>query len=278
MRAPGLLEVHELQLIEPSYAELTNAAYDVLAMELEAEEARLLVDEQEAVLALALRAGERWFAWNFLHRAPGLGIVERFEEVGGEIHQAAREAWMEAVREYYSLRIMREITPALEDVTPRRAEILRGLIAALWRGREGSEVIEACCGSGIGSAVLRELGFRPLSFDNDPSLLSLGLSRGRLLPERACCIDGARAGEYLEPAPLGAIFMLGEVNSFTRASWEDVVDAMLPLAGELVATLGTRSEAETIAEWSRERDRSAEIREHALDPFYDRWVCIVRSP
>ncbi|MDH7593790.1 MAG: hypothetical protein QHG99_05475 [Methanomicrobiales archaeon] len=275
MKAAEILELDEIWFLEPSYSELVDGRYSDQMVEMGGTQARLLLDEQEDPIALAVLQSQHWFACNFIHRMANLPLLELFEGIGGEIYQCSRGEWIEAVREHYSVQIMKQITPAMEDVGEGRLASIESLVEGCWGRGRGEEVIDACCGSGIGTLALRRLGYRTVSYDNDLSLLSLGLSRGRLLPERAICIDGARAVEYCERAPLGAIFMAGEVNRFTEPVWHAVIIELLSLVERMILTFGTEREADIAREWIGEVDRPVRILEHRADPFYDRWVCLV---
>lgn len=277
MRTAELLELEELWLLEPTYAELVEERYSALLLELGGSDARLLLDEHGDPIALAVKHGGHWIACSFLHRRCPPEVIEFFEETGGELHQVRRREWLEAVREQYSLEIARQITPTMEDVTERRLESLTALLEKCWGHGGGAEAIDACCGSGIGTLALREVGYQPVSYDNDLSLLSLGLSRGRLEPSRAVCIDGTKAREYIDAAPFGAIFMAGEVNEFTLGLWHALVAEMLSLAENALVTVGTEKEALIVKGWFEETGRKAELREHDADPFYDHWVCLAHQ-
>src|SRR5690606_28826360 len=110
-----ILGVDGCRLVEPSFAELTMDSYTALLLRAMADEARLLVDEEEEPLALALHDESGWHAVSFLFRDPTLAAIECFEEIGGDIYQESRAAWLSAVREYYSLDICKNVLPALED-------------------------------------------------------------------------------------------------------------------------------------------------------------------
>ncbi len=168
------------------------------------------MDENDDPIAIALRDDDAWHAATFLYRTPSVVWLERFEETGGEIYQEPRETWARAVRAEYAGRIRAEVPPATNDLPPDRFAKARDLVAEHWGEREGVRAIDACCGSGVGAAVLRSLGMAPLSYDNDAALIALGLAEGRLLPEEVCCIDGTFATDYIEPAPLGLALMIGQ--------------------------------------------------------------------
>jgi len=115
----------------------------------------------------------------------------------------------------------------------------------------------------------------PLAYDNDPSLLSLGISRRRLIPERTMCIDGTLVNHYCMGAQGGLGLMFGEINAYNKGTWEEITDALLDLTEFCLITVGTELEARLIQSWTEGRGFHAQISENTRDPIYDRWVCDV---
>jgi hypothetical protein len=276
MKVADILGVDGCRLVEPSFAELTMDSYTALLLRAMADEARLLVDEEEEPLALALHDESGWHAVSFLFRDPTLAAIECFEEIGGDIYQESRAAWLSAVREYYSLDICKNVLPALEDLPPDREGKIRDLIDEVWGDRPGTLCLDCCCGSGVGTAALRASGMQTLAYDNDPALLALGLSRGRLAPADTMCIDAREASRYIAPAPLGAIFMAGEIYSYNADLWEPIVTELLALTDEALITVGTEPEAALVEGWCTGQGRDARVFENRRDPIYDRWCCVAR--
>jgi hypothetical protein len=273
MRAEEILGVTGLRFVEPSFADLPDEAYTDMLVGSPGDEGRMLVDEQEDPVALAIGGNGSWAAGSFHLRSFDLRAVDRFEETNGEILQEDRAVWASAVREYYSHSLMRDTIPSIEDVNPDRPGMVSDLLAEYWGDVAPAVCYDYCCGSGIGSMVLRQKGFFPLSFDNDPTLLALGLAKGRLLPEETMLFDATRAQWYLSPASLGLGLMFGEINSFSEPLWKEITDALLSLATTCLITTGTEPEARLVEKWAGERKRPVTVTENERDPIYDRWVC-----
>ena len=125
----------------------------------------------------------------------------------------------------------------------------------------------------VAQQVLRNLGYLPLSCDNDPSLISLGLFTKRLMPEETICIDATIASRYINPVPRGIGIMMGDINTFTRDLWQQLAAELFSLTDETLITVGKQSEADLIRTWGEAMNRKVEVRENAKDPIYDRWVC-----
>lgn len=276
MRVNDILGI-EPTFIEPSFDELTMEAYTGMVLTQMGEEALLLVDQNNWPLALGVRTGQRWNVANFILRPPGVEVIEKYEDLGGEVLRTTQEDWMVALREYFSYKLMEGTTPALEELSPDRAAKVEDLLASVWRGRRGEVCLDCGCGSGMGSLVLQRLGLTPLAYDNDPTLLSLGLRKGRLIPKHTVCIDAALASDYLPPQPLGLALMAGTINDFTASMWKLILEELLALSSETLVTVETEREADMVSSWAREVDSTVEKFENDRDPFYDRWVCLIKN-
>lgn len=276
-RAAEVLGVPLLEFVEPSFADLIDIRYNALIASLPGDDGLLLVDERDEPIALALGDEGTWLAGSFHLRRPNTSVIERFEETGGEIYQEERSVWAEAVRDYYSTMIMRETTPACDDLNPARPAMIASLISDVWADEDPCECLDCCCGSGAGSLVLRDAGFSPISYDNDPSLLSLGLHTGRLSPVRTICIDGTLASRYINPVHLGIGLMLGEIHSFNRALWQKIVKEIMQITERALFTVGTGNEADMVREWVSSLGNDVRIFENTRDPIYDRWVCDITA-
>jgi hypothetical protein len=273
MRAAEILGVDTVRFIEPDFAALTNSRFNAILAAPKVDEGRLLLDEQEEPIALAFHGSDGWFAGSFLCRNPSVALIELFESVNGEIFQEDRAVWARAVRENFSNALMANIPPSIDDLNPKRHGILNKLISDMWGEGQGETCIDCCCGSGVGSAVLRELGYSPLSYDNDEYLLSRGLTEKRLRPEETMWIDATIASRYIEPVPKGVAIMAGEFTSFNQDMWERIVGELCSITHETLITVGTEKEAFLIQEWANEMERGMEITENPVDPIYDLWVC-----
>lgn len=278
MSIENLFEIEGLRCIEPSFAELTDDLYTGTILAEAADEARLLVDENEQPIALALRQDDAWGVASFVFRPACMEVIEVFEEAGGDIYQEPREAWIEALREYYAGELQRSVSPAPEDMRPDRPDLIGALLGEVWGERPGWTCLDCCCGSGAGSLGLRSLGMTPIAYDNDAELLARGLAAGRLLPEETMWIDGTRAGDYLDdPVDAGVALMLGDISTFNTPMWEEIVAELIDLSRETLITVATEPEVRLVAGWCEDAGREPEVRENDRDPIYDRWVCFSRE-
>ena len=277
MKAAEILEIDAVRFIEPDFASLTDSRYNTVLAATQADEGRLLLDEQEEPIALAFHGPDGWIAGSFLCRNPSVALIDLFESVNGEIFQEDRALWAAAVREYFSTALVAHFPPSMDDLNPTRYGILKNFIAGVWGTGNNETCIDCCCGSGVGSLVLRDLGFTPLSYDNDESLLIRGLTEKRLRPEETMWIDATIASRYIEKVPKGVAIMAGEFNTFNEDMWERIIGELCSITTETLITVGTEKEAMLIKEWLTEMDRSVTVKENPADPLYDRWVCQVLS-
>jgi hypothetical protein len=275
MKVNDILGLAEFRFNEPAFNLLPDVAFTAMLLGEEAEGARLVVDEEDWPLSLVLLTDRGWKATNFILRGPSVEAVERFENLDGEILRTTQEEWIRATREYYSFDLLRNNPPAMEDHSPERARLLRSLITEIWGDRKGNNCLDCGCGSGMGAAVLRDLGIGSLAYDNDPTLLSLGLSKGRLRPDETMLIDATLAGHYVRPTDLGLALMAGTINDFTAHIWRAILCELMDLAAETMVTVENEREAEMIKKWALEEARRVEMFENENDRFYDRWVCII---
>lgn len=275
MRAAEILGIDSVRFIEPEFSALTDGRFNTILAETQADEGRLLLDEHEEPIALAFHGSDGWITASFLCRNPSVALIELFESVNGEIFQEDRAAWAAAVRENFSNALVAEVPPAMDDLNPLRHGILKNLITRVWGTSQGETCIDCCCGSGVGSAVLRDLGFSPISYDNDESLLSRGLTEKRLLPEETMWIDATIVSRYIDPVPKGIGIMMGEINTFSQDMWAQIIEELYTITQETLITVGTEKEALLIQDWGKEMKRDMEIIENPADPIYDLWACRV---
>jgi hypothetical protein len=273
MKTADILGVDTVRFIEPEFAAQTDTIFNTMLAAEGGTEGRFLLDEDEEPLALAFLGETGWVVGSFLYRNPSVSLIEQFENLNGQIFEEERAIWSAAVREYFSTAITTKIPPAIEDLNPVRRGILTSLITSVWGKGANETCADCCCGSGVGSLVLRDLGYAPLSYDNDASLLSRGLFAGRLLPGETMLLDAMAASRYIEPVPRGIGIMMGEINDFSQEMWKQIVEELFLTSEKTLITVGTEKEARLIREWGAEMERTVDVSENPADPIYDRWVC-----
>jgi hypothetical protein len=274
--ASDLFELFDgMDFLEQSYEQMLDDRFTEEVRLIDATESRMLIDEDEWPLSFAVNTPKGWKATSFLLRKPTVEIVERYEALGGEIFQTDKAEFAAAMREHFSERLLQQVAPAIEDFSPERCTMVQELLSESWGERIGQGCLDVACGSGLGSAALRQMGVIPIAYDNDPGLLALGMRSGRLMPEGTMCIDATRAGILVPKAPLGLILMAGSINDFNEYVWKAIVEETLKLTVEILVTVETRPEAERVKRWCVAKGREVNLFENERDAFYDRWVCSV---
>jgi len=261
---------------EDSFADLADDNQPEGTASLNTLHHSVVTDTHGVVLASAFQADSGWKIKShvFSRKEKGYGLIN--PAGSGTLCVTTRDRWIAALKEYYSTRIIQTTTPIPEMSQAGREEVLHGILEKVWGSCHGSSCIDCCCGSGIGSAVVRELGMIPVSYDNMPNQLALGFLRGRLREEETCCIDGTIATRYTDPAKRGIGLMLGDINGTNAGIWERVVCELLALSGETLITTVTEREIGRVSRWCREQGREAEVFENTRHPVFDRWVCTAR--
>jgi len=253
MKAADILELDSVAFIEPSFASLTDPLYtDLLAAD-NGDEGRMLVDENEDPIRSRLpRKGRAGSRDRFSAGIPNVEAYRCLRE--GERRDSTRRTGRSGQRRYASTSpccSKKKCRRAMEDLNPVRKGILTDAIAGVWGKGAGETCIDCGCGSGVGSLVLRELGYTPLSYDNDPGLLVLGMDKGRLLPEETMCIDATQVAAYTEPVPKAIGIMMGEINTFSSEMWHTIAAGLFAVSKETLITVGTEPETHLIAEWAK---------------------------
>jgi hypothetical protein len=270
-------EADEARLVEPLFSDLCYKEMDELLMQIPAERSRILIDENEEILSVGLEAREGIIEASCFHlRTPSDSLITRLEDMDGDIFQVTRREFEDTVRKYYSDNLISTTEIAPDDLNPERLAITRDLINSFVGNEHDLRCLDCCCGTGIGTYLMRERGFSPLSYDNDDALLARGFAEGRLVPERTMWIDGRLIEAYLtEPVDCAFGFMFGELQLFNHDIWSEIISGICTVSERVMITVGTEPEAIIIKEWMKTGGYEPEIWENDHDPIYDRWVCSI---
>jgi diadenosine tetraphosphate (Ap4A) HIT family hydrolase len=237
----------------------------------------ILADENNYALAVFQKEKERWRILPLVFCGIGGRDITTLSTPSQRIIPCNRNEWIAAIREYYCFQLVSRTPPIKEMDQSGRPEALHELIREVW-GTTGREVcLDCCCGSGIGSQVIRECGMIPVSYDNMPGQISLGFSRGRLRPEETLCIDATIASRYIDPAGKGIGLMLGDISPTNAGIWERIVDELLILSKETLISVVSEAEALRVKRWCEDRRCSVEIAENPRHRIFDRWVIMARK-
>ncbi len=277
MRLVDFFEADEVRLVEPLFSDLCYKEMDDLLLQIPAERSRILIDENEEILSVGLETGDGIIQASCFHlRTPSDTLINRLEDMEGDIYQVSWEDFEDTVRSCYSDHLISTSAVASDDLNPERLQITRDLIRSFAGTEHGLRCLDCCCGTGIGSYLMRDMGLNPLSYDNDDALLARGFAEGRLIPERTMWIDGRLLKAYLtEPVDCAFGFMFGELQPFNHDIWSEIVSSICAVSERVLITVGTEPEAGIIKEWMKAGGCNPEVWENDRDPIYDRWVCSI---
>lgn len=275
MTIADILEIQEITLSEPLFSDLLYQDMDTIILQEPIEKGKILVDEEEnPVIFAGYNSNNGWVGCCTLFRNPSLPLIEYFEEAELEMYQENRSIVTDTIREYYSKNLQKTVLPGPDDLNPDRASSIDELLKKTTGFETGSLCLDCCCGTGVGSMVMRDHGMNPLAYDNDESLLVRGMNEGRLKPERTMWIDGRLINDFLsETVPVSCGFMIGEVHSFNAHIWKDIIIAACNASEKILFTTGTEPEIIQVKDWASEAGKKVKIFESDSDPIYDRWVC-----
>lgn len=275
MKLHELLGIPSIELIEPTFESLINEAYtDEILLET-GTEAKLVINEKGWPALFALKSGENWRGGVFILRPPVVEIIEKFEEIDGGSIELDTETLMRSVREYYMDMLCEDVPPAIEDFSPDRASKVKELLSEIWGEGFGEKCLDCGCGSGMGALILRSLGYSPVSYDNDASLLRLGIGSKRLKAEETLCIDARYASFYVPRCQYGLALMAGSISMHTAHIWKDILEELMEQCQNIIVTVESEKEAKIVKEWTESSGRKTSLMENERDGFYDRWVCLI---
>jgi len=277
MRIAELLELDSIEPVEPFFSDLIYLEMDEVFLANNAKSGRILVDEDENPAAFAIETDNTWKGCFTAYRQPSTAILDLFEQLDLDIYQEDRELIEDCIREYYSNKLLQTTPPGADDLNPTRAQSIKDLIKQTLGPVSRMHSLDCCCGTGVGSLIMEDLGLIPLAYDNDESLLSRGLSSKRLKPERTIWIDGRELGNYItRPYEFACGLMFGEIYSFNSDIWYDITTSICEAAERILITTGKKEEIKLIEDWISDSGKSPEVFESDADPIYDRWICYAK--
>ena len=197
-----------------------------------------------------------------------------------------KSEFVEAIREYYSIKLVENLKnyPVnFEFVYNKpRVERLKKIINQLEQSHGldlSGKVLEICCGNGMATAALNELGIRPLCIDNDSYSILEGLASEVLKPEKTIVADVTELTDIIkgEEFDVSAGFMLGDINEFNRSSWKEILIQTIKLTkkdGILLFTFRTEPEVMFVRDLLEELATGDVICPNETELLYDCWIYI----
>jgi hypothetical protein len=141
------------------------------------------------------------------------------------------------------------------------------------------EMLEICCGNGMATTALSELGYNVYAIDNDKCAVCEGLFYGALTKENTLVVDARCLTEY-ELAKYHEFryvvgFMLGAIYEFNKPDWRKILSEAVEIISEglLLFTAQKKEEAEFIYKTMLDFGIEGEIIDNRDDSsIYDQWA------
>lgn len=188
----------------------------------------------------------------------------------------------ESLIEYYSLELIQS-SECKSFVTEGgygrdRIERLKKLITSLEIENALNNSIEICCGNGMSTLALHELGYSPLTIDIDKYQLCEGLKNRALSPGRTIVMDAALLSVFYPPETFDCVlgFMLGTIYRFDNEMWIRILEEcnkVCKKGGVMVFTVNSREEINIIRSTMERQGVNGRIIDNRDDiGLYDQWV------
>ncbi|MGP8321988.1 MAG: class I SAM-dependent methyltransferase [Methanosarcinaceae archaeon] len=207
--------------------------------------------------------------------------------------EIAGDVMHEALIEYYSLLLVNretclECTMPLEsyeriyakDRLDRLSELLNKLIknGILIDG----DVLEICCGNGMSTIALHELGIDPTTIEYEKCTVCQGLAHGVLNPKKTIVMDATMLSNFFEPGRFDCVvgFMLGTIYEFNKDIWARMIFEAAKVAKDgalMLFTVNGKTEMDILVSAIHMAGIEGEVMDNT-DQFgiYDQWVFIGR--
>jgi len=142
------------------------------------------------------------------------------------------------------------------------------------------DILEICCGNGMSTLPLHEMGYNPLSIDYDRCQICQGLEHNVLYPGRTLVLDATRLSEFFAEKSFDTIagFMLGTIYSFNREIWEEMISEAVKLlkpGGFILLTVNKKEEIEILYSALEKAHIIGKMIDNTDEKgIYDQWVYV----
>ncbi|MDO9517056.1 MAG: class I SAM-dependent methyltransferase [Methanosarcinaceae archaeon] len=208
--------------------------------------------------------------------------------------EVANDSMNDALIEYYSLLLVNretcdECTMPLESYgsiyTKARINRLSDLLEKL--AQKGisidGDVLEICCGNGMSTIVLHDLGIYPTTIEYEKCTVCQGLAHNVLDPKKSIVMDATTLSSFFKPERFDGVvgFMLGTIYEFNKDMWARMMFESAKVAKDgalMLFTVNGKSEMDILESALRMIGIEGEVMDNT-DEFgiYDQWVFIGRK-
>jgi SAM-dependent methyltransferase len=143
------------------------------------------------------------------------------------------------------------------------------------------KILEICCGNGMGTAVLRALGYNVFALDNDKCSICEGLYHGALEMDKAVVLDASTVSryEFFNSQNFSCVIglMLGSIYEFNKCSWQEILAETVSIVsrGVFIFTVHRKEEVDFVFEAMTNLGLKGEILDNRDSlGIYDQWVYI----
>lgn len=299
----GLESPDNIYFVEESYAALKNNTLSLRYLENilkdPPDEINGIEEENGNTIGLAIFNSETdespafWAVFtNLVSSIPAPnGSCRRFSDLAGRlklnsVNKTTYKEFNTAIIEYYSLalvnrqlcegcRISKEPyeTVYIESRKSRLTELLG-------KYKLRGDIIEICCGNGMSTLPLHELGYSPLTIDNDKCQICQGLEHEALRPERTIILDATNLSQFFREESFDTVagFMLGTIYPFNKDIWEKMVSEAVKLlkpGGMMLLTVNKKEEMVILKSVLDTTKMKGNIIDNTDDKgIYDQWVYV----
>ena len=224
----------------------------------------------------------------------GAGLCEHAERV--RTVEATDSQFMDAIIEYYSIMLVNRMLcdrcisakkPFSEIFSESRVDRLTKLLKTIEQSGNtdfaGMDVLEICCGNGMATIALSEMGCDPFCMDSDQCAICEGLEHGVLAPHRSVVLDATELSAFFDAESFDCVigFMLGAIYPFNKDIWARIMSesaVLLRENGLLVFTVHKEEEIIILKEVMDAIGIAGEIIDNRDDAgVYDQWVYLGRK-
>jgi len=146
----------------------------------------------------------------------------------------------------------------------------------------GRDMLEICCGNGMATIALSEMGCDPFCMDSDQCAICEGLEHGVLAPRRSVVLDATELSAFFDAESFDCVigFMLA-IYPFNKDIWARIMSesaVLLRENGLLVFTVHKEEEIIILKEVMDAIGIAGEIIDNRDDAgVYDQWVYLGRK-
>lgn len=299
----GLEASENIYFVEASYAALKNNTLSLQYLESikKDPEAHLeeVVDENDNLIGLILLSPgnekspeERAVFTNIVSSVPLTNESSKcFSDIARnlnfiETYRTDIKKFREAVIEYYSYALVnRQLCEnCLNTKEPYEMVYIPGrntrLKALIEKYKLQGDILEICCGNGMSTLPLHEMGYDPMSIDYDRCQICQGLEHNVLYPGRTLVLDATRLSEFFAEKSFDTVagFMLGTIYSFNREIWEKIISEAVKLlkpGGIILLTVNKKEEMEILCSALEKAHVKGEMIDNTDENgIYDQWVYV----